>query len=181
MKTIIILSLFLLILGCGKNIDVDFDVDNKKFNYKLPFERGSILKEDGKIKIRLSFYRPNKIFTKDTNERLHIYISGDEKTLEQGSSANRTKIFFIRVQVRPSYGYMNIEDLQIINIKTKKPKISGILISKIICPLRDNSRRIHLSFQDLPLVSVDSIDEMNKYDTEYYKKILTERFRDEWK
>jgi len=173
---IIMIGLLFLMTGCVSTMKVSLESDDQQYRYELPFESGHILKEYGKLEVRLSFYRPEKSFKTDTDERLHIYIFGNDKDFEQNSGADGPKVFFIIVQLRPCYGFMNIKHLEIENIAGKRPTITGNLFSDSVYSVGGICKRIDLSFADLPIVPASSMDEMNKLDEVYYKQILKQRF-----
>lgn len=179
---VMFLIAILNMIACA-NVMVNMKRGNAEFNYSLPYENGYIFDKDGRQEVLLTFHRKNKWFQFDTAERLHLYIVNDEKAnLAKGGFSNNAKAFFVRVQLRSVYGYLEIKEM----ILTKKDNgkaiyISGYFVSDKIQPERHLVRSLNLKISNLPLRQVDSYDEIDVHDTDYFKKIVQEEFFTDWK
>ena len=162
--------------GCF-DAEIQYEYEGRTRSYTLPFESGYIYRDDNKARILLKFIRGNKLFTKDTGELLHIYISGDIENNKRGEDLIvNAKVFFVRVQLSPFYGFMTNDDLRI----QSDSLISGNCSSTEIYPIRDEKKSISISFQELPLSQVTSMTHLYEQDTDYNKEALKEYFGDEW-
>jgi hypothetical protein len=176
---IILYSLLLVNMAShsGNFASVNYELAEQRHNYSLPLESGYIYRDENKARIMLKFYSGNMPFTKDTDERLHIYISGDiEKDQNDEVVIINSKVFFVRVQLAPFYGLMESNVLRI----QGELLISGTFSSTKIYPLRDIHRRIGISFINLPLTQVKSMTALHEQDNDYYKDALRKYFGVEW-
>ena len=183
LKIMKIFSLCLLmIVGCGNNMKVIMNSDVENIYYSIPFNEGFIQKINDKIKIVLRFYRPNKPFKKDTDERVHLYILASGIDTYEDLNNNKMKVFFIRVQLSPSYGYLEPEMVNLTINRNNKLILSCNLNSTMEYPFHKDLdiKTTKLLFQELPLEEVENIDYIIDTEYDYYKSILNEFFI-EWK
>jgi hypothetical protein len=179
-----ILLVVLLIAGMGMTYDhqlmVNLKIDGQEHSYSLPYAGGYLYKNKGTLKILLTFYKKDELFKKDTSERLHLYIYGEEQEFKKCEFSRGVKVFFIRVQTRPDYGFFKISSLQLKYNEKKEMDISGNFDSERVLPLRDLQRTLAIAFSALPLKEVKSFTEIYDKDNNFYKKILRENIGKGW-
>jgi hypothetical protein len=176
MRILTIIALLLFTGCCGSTANIVSDEFGQIDKYTLPFEGGYYLTESGKMKTLLKFYRPNELFKKDTDERLHLYIVCDEENLQNMSSNTAMEAFFIRVQLHPQHGFMVIEDLGINKEPNERISASGKLYNETVNTEVSGSIRITVEFKNLPLMEVESVTELHKHSSEYYNEVLRQKF-----
>jgi hypothetical protein len=163
----------------GSKLDVNFKLGDTNGSYSLPFESGYILNKDGRIKILVKFYEKNELFKMDTAERLHIYFSGSETAFRKGKLSSEIKAFYIRLQTRSDYGYLVIKDLQLTQDK-KMNYISGLLKSDKVLPVHPIDRSKTFKIERLPLIQVNSVEEMKSQDEKYFIMQIEREFLADW-
>jgi hypothetical protein len=174
----------LIVSACTSNnneLIVNFNNEDREVQtYSLPFEKGYLYNDGHTLRILLTFYKKNEWFKKDSSERLHLYIYGQEENFKEREHLGEIKAFFIRVQVRPDYGFLKAGDLALGYGEKGKINISGMLSSKSSLPRRGTKGSLGLKFAQLPLVQVKSFKDISSKDNDYFRKILQENIADIW-
>lgn len=154
--------------------------DNSEIKYHIPFKKGYVYNDNGTLKILLIFYDNGSWFATDTSETLHLYIYGKEEAFKNSGLSNKIKAFFIKVHMWSTYGFMKINNLQLMHNKKGKMYITGHLNSGKILRLRELERELDLKFTNLPLIQVSSFEDIYNKEIDYFKKVLQENFSDVW-
>jgi len=163
------LILTLLISCSSQQGRINLHSLHHEFKYTLPYESGYYYEDNGKFKILLKFYRPNQLFKKDTNELLHILICCDRSYIESSKYSGEIIAFFNRVQMRPNYGLMEITEIETYHSSKGRLSINGELISDTSHDSDQDPIKLEVKFKDLPLEKVDSVYELHKHTTEYFR------------
>lgn len=176
MKKILLIFIVTLILGCANKAEVGVKSIEDHIVYKIPFDKGLILRKDGVIKIMLRFYTHQTFLLSDTAETLHAYILSTKWSVDRDCiTLEKPKVFFIRVKMHPWYDFINEESIRIIKGK-ELFYLSGKLPSTNVNQNKGNLRELNLSFNKLPLNEVFLTSELLKYDIDYFKEVLEKNF-----
>ena len=179
-KFLVFLTLILPFIGCGKSLKANLIMDSHAFKYSVPFEQGFIFKEEGKTRILLKFYKPNKLFTLDTDDRMTIFITADEQNLKGSFNPAQTRAFLIRVQLHPCSDYMKIQSIRTQLSSSSASNISCEFLFDASCASSHKESKLYLSFSELPLKSTTSLNELKKQCIEYDLEELDAAFGTNW-
>lgn len=163
-------------MGCANKANIEFQTWPYG-KHKVEYEKGLVLMKDDIIKIMLQFERKSlaRFFLTDTHETIQIYILSKKYKIEgETILLNKPKVFFVRVQMHASYGYI---DDNSITINKNKDKIifSGKLGSNKIMKGDGIFANVIFTCKNLKLQAVSSKSEIQSYDP-YFKNILDENF-----
>lgn len=153
---------------------------NEFYEYKLTYKSGFYVQNKNNIKFLMKFYKKGNVFIADDDEELHVYFNCTQGPVSEGWPINsKTRVFFVRVQMRAIYGFMSVEKV-LLKKKGDIIHFSGELISEHLYPSQRSNSMLSLKLNQLSLRQVSSIKDLyEKEDNEYFRLKLKEYFR-EW-
>ena len=163
-------------LPCSRSVHVNISEFGKSRTDKLAFEGGFVFDDDGKSRVLLIFYRSNLPFTVDTDHALYLYIIYNGAYSQYRAEARKAEVFFVRVQRAPCYGFMRSEGLVISKRPDNTITVSGQVISDVVYPERHGTIKLSLCFNDLPIVAVESMDDILRHSNDFHIEKLNEYF-----